>query len=454
VNALLLSLLLFVPGPTPPATKCPPYWVFAGWDREKDVHVDLTGLGIYKTAAMKALNEWNAANTFDNGSNIVFDTDIGPGLTDLVIVMGRIPDTARGRAAGITVATGIPGRRIIFATITVDVDKFGQFNREQFFQKIVMHEVGHTMGLGDVPTAFCGDSAGGSIMNQLCQISNNDSDGMLPMQPTPCDNNTIKNDPRQQPPIAPKPPLIRNPDPSCAPGGGGPLVCREFNACTSVFLGPEFCTPFMLCEGGGGGPYVRFSCSGTRSQVTINGPVCGDWRLIPNSEGLPGDYACQDIFNPPTFQAPTCEQIGLHSDEGVCNACAQSCAHTTIADVGMSCWSCPGTNPGPVPDPGGCIAQTSCGYSTGEGCSWVPDGCGGTHLCGTCGKSCLPGYNEAGEPIIDCGGSGGGNGNPSCDGAHNEVCYPSFKSCQEECCGVCERRIGCGGEAAHKCFEP
>jgi hypothetical protein len=35
----------------------------------------------------------------------------------------------------------------------------------------------------------------------------------------------------------------------------------------------------------------------------------------------------------------------------------------------------------------------------------------------------------------------------------NLSCYPSLRQCQEACCGgVCERRINCGSETAHKCF--
>lgn len=36
---------------------------------------------------------------------------------------------------------------------------------------------------------------------------------------------------------------------------------------------------------------------------------------------------------------------------------------------------------------------------------------------------------------------------------HNLQCYPSLRACEAECCGVCERRINCGGATGHKCFE-
>jgi hypothetical protein len=33
------------------------------------------------------------------------------------------------------------------------------------------------------------------------------------------------------------------------------------------------------------------------------------------------------------------------------------------------------------------------------------------------------------------------------------VCFDGYEECARNCCGVCERRISCGGESAHKCFE-
>jgi hypothetical protein len=42
---------------------------------------------------------------------------------------------------------------------------------------------------------------------------------------------------------------------------------------------------------------------------------------------------------------------------------------------------------------------------------------------------------------------------PSGCGSHNNVCFGSYNACARECCGVCERRINCGGGSAHKCFE-
>lgn len=42
---------------------------------------------------------------------------------------------------------------------------------------------------------------------------------------------------------------------------------------------------------------------------------------------------------------------------------------------------------------------------------------------------------------------------PPPPGCHNLQCYPSLRQCQAECSGVCERRILCGSETAHKCFE-
>lgn len=40
---------------------------------------------------------------------------------------------------------------------------------------------------------------------------------------------------------------------------------------------------------------------------------------------------------------------------------------------------------------------------------------------------------------------------PQC--GYDLQCFPSLRQCQAVCCGVCERRINCGGATAHKCFE-
>jgi len=441
LTALLLALL-FIPGPLPAPQKCPPYWLFAGWDRGSDVQFDISGVGGYRNAAMRAFDEWNVANVdTGNGSEVIFEPATGP--PEIVVKIGHVPDRDGVRVAGITNATGFAGGRVVRATITIDVDKFGDLGKEQFFTKILMHELGHTMGLGDVASQSCGDSAGHSIMNQLCDISHNDSEGMLPDNALqPCDVNAIKNDPRW-----PKKSKEKKPD-NCRPCFPGGPICTYRPVCTKVDPGPGEpplpldCNQELVCQRPGKDLFG--TCCGDRSDSLSQSEPCGSWLEINPLPGGFGDYACLDPDA--ELELPTCAELGLLSER----TCAQG-VEVTIPDLGVRCYRCPGTTP--PPDTGrepGCVPQ-SCGYSTGQQCRWLADGCGGTHLCGTCGPSCMPGYDAAGNAIIECSD---GSGGPSCDGAHNEVCYPSFKACSEECCGVCERRIGCGGESAHKCFEP
>jgi len=444
---------------------CPGYRTNHGWKHGNEVTIDISGVpDFYTQAALDAFANWSVANATENDSHVIFVVARAGQYADYHVRVGSIGDNEDGTPiGGLTQIIPDPAAAdphiVVRAFTTIDSDRFGMLgDRKGFFTKLLMHEIGHTMGLDHIFNG-CGNK-GVTVMNMACDIRKNDMEHVFPTDASqPCDVNAVKNDRRQPPlpPVTPGPPNNVFPDPGCAlcgpPGGGnGPRLCEELTACTGVYDDPLTCEQRWLCDSLGG-PFKngRTVCAGFVATAK-SASVCGSWRRIAPTPDMTGDYACMDVSIP--LSVPSCEEIGLHSEQSICNECGQSCAHTTFDAVGLSCWSCPGTTPPPNPDPNGgpCVAQTSCGFSTGEGCRWVPDGCGGQHLCGTCGSSCVPGYDAAGNPIIDCGGSG--DGPPTCTGAHNETCYPSFKACSEECCGVCERRIGCGGESAHKCFEP
>ncbi len=433
MKALLAALFTLVC--LPAFCECPKYMGVEGWPSGTNVYYLLDGAGTGPFSVLDAMSNWNAANN-DNGGN-------GSGVTflpwseghpvDIRIRLDRIQGSAVGQ-------TRWPEGSAVMNNVQIIIDnsKFsGVFRSQEYFTKILEHELGHNMGLDDVKQPVgdeChGYNLGVTIMNQVC--GNNDAMGMLPSKPTDCDNNAIKNDPARK-----KEP--RKDPVNCKPCTPNASLCDLRQVCQKV--SPEFpdeCSLELVCGKPGRDP---IACCGDRASSLSATEPCGSWTEINPLPGGFGDYACR--IPGAQFDALACAEMGM---EPTCSAAG--CVQVTIPDLGVTCFKVPGTTPGPNPDPGpGPCVPASCGYSTGEQCRWLPDGCGKQHLCGTCGPSCVPGYNEAGEPIMDC--SGGGP--PACDGAHNEVCYPSFKACSDECCGVCERRIGCGGESAHKCFEP
>lgn len=102
-------------------------------------------------------------------------------------------------AAGTTITT-VNGE-VTSATTNIDIFNFGGnfFDPSQAsflpcMLKLMLHEIGHTMGLNDVdvpnPNANCGgQTAGNSVMNGKCGI--NDAGGNMPKDVKNCDNQTV-----------------------------------------------------------------------------------------------------------------------------------------------------------------------------------------------------------------------------------------------------------------------
>lgn len=68
----------------------------------------------------------------------------------------------------------------------------GQPGYETVFQKMTEHEIGHSMGINDIPQVPgpCGGQTGGSsVMNAICNV--NDSADNIPLAPTNCDNSAV-----------------------------------------------------------------------------------------------------------------------------------------------------------------------------------------------------------------------------------------------------------------------
>lgn len=412
--------------------ECPKHDSTAGWENGKTVYYSIGDEvpAQFHAAVTDAFKEWNAAN-LTNGSGVKFEPLPASKLccSNLYVATNLLPV---GTAGNMVPTKADP---LIEATITVDTNKFTGSDKQQveYFMKIMLHELGHSMGLADVKPdgAVCGDNAGKTVMNQVCS-GGNDTAGMIPKKPQGCDNKAVQSDPRRAPPVGGN----LDPDPGCEVRANTQR-CAIQEACVWVDNEPENCVSEIVCEPEEGGPQTP-TCSGLLASVTKSGAPCGTWTPIPNDAQRPGDYACRNDTGP--FVAPSCAQLALHSEPPACYG--NPVVHTRIASIGLLCHSCAPVSPPPPPgDPGVCVPQVCPDISIN--CKWRPDGCGGTILCGTC----LPI-----EPIDP--GDGGGGPPPVCDGAHNEECFGSFKACSASCCGTCERRLGCGSESAHKCFEP
>lgn len=443
MRALAVVLALALPGSA--WAECPQYSKARPWQAGTQVGVNLSFVSPeFRDAAEMAFALWNDANR-QNGSGVHFFLG-DPGVWSPVTVkVGTLPPTNGAYTGGETakIVDDKPPHDLAAAYITINTDEFGMLARPQFFTKVLMHEIGHTMGLADVYN--CGNS-GATLMNQIC-ADPRENDTKRHSFPTdamqPCDVGAVKNDPRRKPP-PPPPPVSKYPDPGCLPRNGVHL-CDEKDACVWVDNEPKHCELSIVCE-----PIdvTRKSCSGQLAQVSVSGDPCGSWKHMGNDAERPGDYACADTTDP--FTAPSCAQLGLQGDPPTCDG--KPVVHTEVAAIGLLCHSCAYVPPPPPPpDPGPCVPQ-GCPDVVVNGCKWKPNGCGGEILCGVC----LP---PPPPPLDDPPGGGGDKPPPDdppvCTSTdHNEQCFGSFKACSEVCCGVCESKKSCGGASAHKCFEP
>jgi hypothetical protein len=157
----------------------------------------------------------------------------------------------------------------------------------------------------------------------------------------------------------------------------------------------------------------------SRAAVRVNDGWCGDYECSDGEacscpQDCPGSACCGDGYCD-SSEVATCS-ADCHCGNGACepnlsensDTCSVDCPHcgNGACDHGEDRDSCPG----------------DCGY------------CGD----GTCQSD----HESASSCPEDCHGCG-----------HDLECFPSLRDCEESCCGVCERRINCGGASAHKCFE-
>lgn len=140
--------------------------------------------------------------------------------------------------------------------------------------KVMLHEIGHTMGLGDVPvpdaTANCGgQTAGNSVMNGKCGV--NDGAGNLPNGVTDCDNRT-----------ASRVGQVAAPGGSCTDNDGDG-ICAALDCDNDTIYDPTNCGQYGDDSGGGSTCYDEYSQyevydGGCYEEYTVVDTYCdGQW---------------------------------------------------------------------------------------------------------------------------------------------------------------------------------
>jgi len=155
-----------------------------------------------RTQAINALNAWNVANTQNNSGVAFVAADSGHPAT-LKLTVG-VPDG--GVVANTKIDPNPGSSSATSAEVTINANDPNHFNSgvtgyNLALFKTFLHEIGHTMGLADIPlpntspSAWCGGQTGGqSIMNALCGV--NDTGGNMPSSITPCDQGSVFQNPQ------------------------------------------------------------------------------------------------------------------------------------------------------------------------------------------------------------------------------------------------------------------
>lgn len=213
---LLLSIGIF----HSVAAQCPPSGRIA-WPAGSTIryYIDFHLPDTAQSQIRSAMDEWTTANV-TNGSRVTFVEEPNPGMstTSLTFEPGEnpvtFPDGTTGWAAARTHKDVGPDGNLRTATVTIDastragVDTTpGANGLDTIFEKLGLHETGHTMGLDHVTG---GEEGGMTVMNNGVQM--NDSWNNMPTTVKPCDENAVEADPHWNPP---QPTPTPTPTPSC-----------------------------------------------------------------------------------------------------------------------------------------------------------------------------------------------------------------------------------------------
>ena len=186
-------------------TGCPPQSTeSAGWPRDSVVRYNVSSLPpALQTQAINALNSWNLANT-QNNSGVTFVAADSNHPANFNFKVG-VPQ--EGGAAHVDIKNTEGTSSAATAELIIDANNTNHFNPSVTGYTVALlkafrHEIGHTMGLGDVPVPnqfaapeLCGlQTSGQSVMNAFCGV--NDTGGNMPTSITPCDQGSVFQNPQ------------------------------------------------------------------------------------------------------------------------------------------------------------------------------------------------------------------------------------------------------------------
>lgn len=191
-----------------------------GWAPYSVVYYDISALpASIRPQAISAFNKWNAANQ-SNGSGVMFQA-ASPSHPATFVVRSGSADGDPALSAVSRTNSGV----VTSTNTTIDVQNTNLFDSAQsgydtVFEKVMLHEIGHTMGITDtsVPNMFAncgGQAAGASVMNLKCGI--NDLGNNMPLNITNCDQGSVSSIDQYQP-------LPPCPGSECNEGGYGTNV--------------------------------------------------------------------------------------------------------------------------------------------------------------------------------------------------------------------------------------
>lgn len=206
IPSCLAALILFLPSVYQAQTGCPPV-SNNGWSKCATVYYTLVGFNGTQTSQItSALSAWHEAN-LGNASHVRFlqgsppggainfgTLNVRTGATSGGAPAETIKNTASGPVVSATIRFNlqatIPNTNPVLLVYDPNVTGYSSI-----FKKVMLHEVGHTMGLRDEPggTGPCrGQSAGNTVMNGIC--GQNDRANNMPTDVATCDNQQVNSE--------------------------------------------------------------------------------------------------------------------------------------------------------------------------------------------------------------------------------------------------------------------
>jgi hypothetical protein len=322
--AFTLTLLLVIALVSRSQTGCPAQSISsAGWPRDSVVRFDISSLPpALQTQALNALNAWNTANT-QNNSGVTF---VAADTSHPAVLTFRVGVPDGGVAAGADIHNSTGSSSAETAEIIVNASDTNYFNPSVAgfnlaIFKAFLHEIGHTMGLGDVPVPNpsappqrCGDqTARQSIMNVMCGV--NDSGANLPTSITPCDQGSVFQNSqyyREPCPTSECNEGSGTPADTCSyPGAGG---CPPGYHAAAGCCQPDILSPIVIDTDGSGFHLtdaqdgVWFDFYGTGQPIKISWTTAGStnaWLVLDRNVNGTIDNAAELFgnFTPQPFSA-------------------------------------------------------------------------------------------------------------------------------------------------------